>query len=266
MNKWFATTTLLPLLALSLLCGCATGPADKPDRLASAPNLEKIGTPPDYLAETLHAAGGLTAWQNATHLTLDAVVTFYQPDGSFYLTEQRYELFPWSYAIRITGTEPAGSYLWQWQRGSFQVLQGPSQLRHITEVVESPCFAEAVATFLAAPAVLLDPQQQLSRLGRAIRLHGKWFDPIRRDVPPQPDQKPTVSPAVFYQSRDSALIQIVWLSCNQPRKFLAIHGFNYQQLENPPIMLPRKLELLQTDGKGTSRRRLAIIELRPAEK
>ena len=45
---------------------------------------------PDYVLQAIEATGGYTAWENTEQIEFDAVVTFYQPDGSFELTQQHY--------------------------------------------------------------------------------------------------------------------------------------------------------------------------------
>ena len=62
------------------------GCGGKKDPLATGPQAETIALTTDYVFEAIEAAGGYRAWRNAKKLQLNGVVTFYNPDGSYYLT------------------------------------------------------------------------------------------------------------------------------------------------------------------------------------
>jgi len=91
--------------------------------LARGPDLEMISVPPDYVVQAIKGAGGLTGWMKTKELQLDCVVTFYQPDGSFYLTEQHHVVYPWSNSIQISAREPKGRFVWQLSKGRFDVCR-----------------------------------------------------------------------------------------------------------------------------------------------
>ena len=83
---------LVPVAAL-LLAGCQ--PQRRGDELVVEPNVAAIAVTTDYASRALEATGGLPAWGRTIRLQRDGVVTFYQPDGSVYLTELKWGLFSW---------------------------------------------------------------------------------------------------------------------------------------------------------------------------
>ncbi|MHC4337180.1 MAG: hypothetical protein ACYSTG_04420, partial [Planctomycetota bacterium] len=64
------------------------------------------------------------AWMRTKKIALDCRVTLYRDDGSFYLTEQCHEIYPWSNSIRISAEEPQGRFVCDFSNGVFRVLQG----------------------------------------------------------------------------------------------------------------------------------------------
>ncbi|MGD8500353.1 MAG: hypothetical protein PVJ86_06880, partial [Phycisphaerales bacterium] len=133
--------------------------------LARGPDFETISVPSDYAARAIEAAGGFNAWTKAKEVHLDCVVTFYQPDGSFYLTQQRYVVYPWSNAIQISAREPQGSFVWQLSKGQFDVLEGSAQAVELPIAAPSRCFAEVILNIITAPVRFLDGSVEFAEQG-----------------------------------------------------------------------------------------------------
>ena len=130
------------------------------DALSIAQEAEVISIPSNEAQQAIKATGGMNTWKKTTQLQLDCVVTFYQPDGSFYLTEQSYEIHPWLNSIQISDDEPQGMFVWQWSEGKFDVLKGTGQMSALSKAVPSRCFAEAILDITTAPVRFLDGSVQ----------------------------------------------------------------------------------------------------------
>jgi len=282
------------LLFAFLAAGCEPKRDSDVDVLALGPDTETIFVPSDYAARAMEATGGLTAWTKTKKLRLDCVVTFYQPDGSFYLTEQRYDVYPWSNAIRISAVEPQGRFLWQLTKGHFNALEGGEQLDGLPVAVGSRCLAEATLNIITAPIRFLDESVEFTKQttaevisniitppGRSldervefgkqtptVRIQGQWYHPIDRTSKPDVEPAERLSDAVFYQNRDTFLLDMLWFGGMNGEKSLMVRGYDYRDVEKGGVWVPAKIEIFRTDARGNVQERLVKIDchtLRPAK-
>lgn len=237
------------------------------------PEAQAISVPSDEAAQALKATGGLDAWKKAAKLQLDCVVTFYQPDDSFYLTEQRYEVRPWLNSIKISDDEPQGPFVWQLSNGRFNVLQGAAQIDALSRTVPSRCFSEAILDIITAPVRFLDGSVEFSKRSATVRIQGKWYYPIDRQVAPSApgaaqESRPlirNISEAVFYQERQSSLVDIIRLACANTgtagrQTILYVHGYDYKQVEQEGPLVPNRIEIYESDARDRSQKRLVKID------
>ena len=250
--------------------------------LASGPDIETISVPPDYAVQAIEAAGGWNAWAQTKELQLDCVVTFYQPDGGFHLTEQHHVVYPWSNSIQISAREPKGRFLWQLSNGKFDVLQDGGQSDALPVVIGSSHFAEMILTVITIPARFLDKSAEFTKETTGLKIQGQWYYPItRRSKPPQP-----LSEVVFYQDRDSSLVDMllfadvdssVIVSEAQPSAAIpvsfAVRGYDYTEVvrmdsqgEKEGVRVPSKIEIFRADDRGDSQKRLVKIDYHTLER
>ena len=190
---------------------------------------------PDYMSRAIEATGGYIAWKNCEQIEFDAVVTFYQPGGSFYLTQQHYRISPWLDSIHISGTPDAG-----------QLPQNN--------------FPEAILNIVTAPVRFLDKSLLFTRDPNAIRMEGQWYYPIEQDRLISKDI-PYWSKVVFYQNRDNLLVDMIWLATADEKEFLAVRGYDYDELQKGGVMVPAKIEVFTSDSEVVCRQRLVKIDL-----
>jgi hypothetical protein len=271
----FLKTIWLGFVVISILGGCGQKQEkDTVEVLALGPDLETLGVVPDYVARATEAAGGPDAWMRTKELQLDCVVTFYQPDGSFYLTEQHYDVYPWSNSIRISGREPRSEFVWQFSKGQFSVLQGGDRIEVLPSAVESRCFAEVILNVITIPARFLDQSVEFTRVSDPVKLQGQWHYPVNRRMKPRSllddhaqmaeptalEVIPDLSEAVFYQNRDSSLVDMILFPRMSGGKSLAVHGYDYSEIEKGAVLVPVRIEIFRTDARGDSRERLVKID------
>ena len=210
MRNRISETIWLILVAVFVLAGCGQKQKEDVDVLARGPDVETISVPSDEAARVIEATGGLDAWKKTTMLQLDCVVTFYRPDGSFYLTEQRYEVQPWLNSIQISADEPQGAFVWQLSNGQFNVLRGAGQIDALPKAVPSRCFAEVILNIITAPARFMDGSVEFSKQSTPVKMQGKWYYPIDRQGK---DLTARISEAVYYQDRDNSFVDMIRLAC-----------------------------------------------------
>ena len=262
MRNRISETICLVLVAVFVLAGCKQQHEEDVDVLALARDADVISIPSDEAIRTIEATGGLNAWKKTTKLQLDCVVTFYQPDGSFYLTEQHYEVHPWLNSIQISDDEPQGIFVWQWSEGKFDVLKGASQIDALSENVPSRCFAEVILDIITAPARFLDGSVEFSKRSDPVKIQGKWYYPIKRQ---EKIFTGRISEAVFYQSRDSSLVDMIRLACTcsglvRDRTVQYVRGYDYKEVENAGPLVPTRIEIFETDARDRTQKRLVKID------
>jgi len=276
-NRIWHTTWGIPLwseiiclvfvaVAVFVLVGCeqSTGRLtaqrkEDTDVLARGPEVEAISVPSDEAARAIEATGGLNAWKQTTKLQLDCVVTFYQPDGSFYLTEQHYEVSPWLNSIQISADEPQETFVWKLSNGQFDVLKGAGQIDAMT--VAGRCLAEGILNIITAPVRFLDQSVDFTKQDTAVRIQGQWYYPVVRK---SRDGAARISEAVFYQDRDNSFVDLIRLAGMDAggsggMSVQYVRGYDYEEVDKG-VMIPKRIEIFGTDARDRSRERLVKID------
>ncbi len=262
MRNRISETICLILVTVFVHAGCEQKHKEDADVLTRGPEAEAISVPSDEAARAIKATGGLNAWKKTTKLQLDCVVTFYQPDGSFYLTEQHYEVHPWLNSIQISADEPQGAFVWKLSRGKFNVLRGAGQIDALPKAVPSRCFAEVILNIITAPARFLDGSVEFSKQSTPVKIQGKWYYPIDRQGK---GFMARVSDAVFYQDRDSSLVDMIRLACSntgaaREKPIQYVRGYDYKEVEKAGLLVPTRIEIFETDARDRTQKRLVKID------
>lgn len=251
------------LAAAALICaGCAVEDSTREDPLAVGPDLQIFAAPAGRAASAFEAAGGIDAWRKAGKIPLDCVVTFFQKDGSFYLTEQRYEVFPWSNSMRISGDEPDGAYTWQLLQGRFGILKGKSLYDGLEVGADNACIAEGILSVITAPVRLLDQSVDFKWAGEEVKLDGQWYRAAKRTSRSGDGNDSSLRDAAFYQRRSSGRVDMVLLRCRGAENMLIVRGHDYTLLGKGGVMIPSKIEVFNADASGRVRHRILQIDLK----
>ena len=258
MSKRYILANFVVIATVIILAGCQQKDVNV---LSREPNLQTKYIPSDYEARAIEVTGGLDAWTKITKLPFDCVVTFYQPDGSFYLTKQKYIIYPWSNSIEIFGKEPQGNFAWRLSQGQFEVLQGGRRILNIRNSIDNQCFAEAILSVVTAPVRFLDKSVEFTKDANPIKILGQWYYPIERSSRADIESILRVPKAVFYQNRDNSIIDMIWIDCLGIDQFLTVRGYDYSEIEEGKIVVPQKMEIFLTDSQNSSQQRLVKIDI-----
>jgi len=286
-GKKAAGSICLVIAVICIAAGCGQQRKKDVGILARGPDFEKLVVPGDYAAAAIEATGGLQHWAKIQKVQLDCVVTFYAASGgddSFYLTEQRFYIYPWSNSIEVFGKEPLGAIAWQLSGGQFRALPGddPSAALRDVSVMGVSCrdYTESVLKIATAPVQFLQTGAVFVKGPAPIKMEGLWYDPIEsatadsfqqgpalaQSRPPPADQgaavKPYWSRVVYCQNRDTSLVDLLWLADIEQGKFLAVRGYDYKEIEKTGILLPTKIEIFRTDARAVSKERIVKIDLK----
>ncbi|MHC4645348.1 MAG: hypothetical protein ACYTBJ_07590 [Planctomycetota bacterium] len=249
------------VLLAAVLAGCQA--PQREEKTLYNPLADPNISMPDYAARAIEAAGGSRAWMQTEKLDLDCVVTFYQPDGSFYLTEQHHQIQPWRNSIRISAAEPQGRLVWELDRADVKdgkpaytgaaVPGCLSDMRH---------FAQLILDVTTAPVRFLDRQVQFSRGSSPLQAEGAWYQLIERS-----DESGTgvLSNAIFYQNTHSSMVDRVGFPDIDNGRLLIVRAYDYRPIEKSGVRLPGKVEIFESDAGASLKARLAEINYRPVK-
>jgi len=248
------------LMFLFVLAGCHWRPEPEPQivlpQLDILPNPNFIVVRGEYQAKAIDAAGGIQAWMKVAKIERNCVVTFYMPDGSYYLTEQTHEVFPWSNSIQVSSKEPQGSYAWQYCNGRFKTLEGCDWSNCLPAELDPNSFAKALMDITTSPARFFDGQLIFSNEPRPIRLEGQFYFAISQ-ISVQTGREVR---GFFYQNRDSGLIDITAFGPDNLDELISVRGYNYGKADDSGILVPNKIEIFKSGIDGIFQKRIVEIE------
>jgi len=246
----FSKTILLVVVTFFIVAGCEQQQQQK----------EELSTHiPAYLTTAVEKAGGLDAWDRTINLESDCVVTFYQTDGSFNLTEQHHEIYPWSNLIRVSAQERQGKFIWEFSQDGMMVIEGTKQEDFLPIGLVAEDFAKAILDITTAPVQLLEGKAEFIKSPRPVKVEGRWYYPIER-VGDKTGSEPYWPKRVFYQNRDSSLVDMLWFTGIDRGTFLAVRGYYYREVEKGGVVVPAKIEIFTTDVQGVIQHRLVKID------
>jgi hypothetical protein len=260
-----------------MLTGCGRQVAQTPegadDLLAAGPDQTVLAAArPDYILAAIEAAGGLPTWMKCRQIGFRGVVTAYKPDGSYYLTEHAFAAYPWSEALRISAQEPRSAFVWQMVRDRFELLEGNANLDVSPLAGTYQDYAAAVLQIVTAPAQLVDRTTQLSRQPLPVQIRGQVYEPIdarfgARKAAGEEEKKtssaanPYWTNAVYYQSRRTSRVEMVWLANPTRQDYLVVRGYDYVALAREGVFVPTEIEIFRSDAEGRIGQRFAKIDL-----
>ncbi|MHC4535503.1 MAG: hypothetical protein ACYS6K_16250 [Planctomycetota bacterium] len=175
-------------------------------------------------------------------------------------------VYPWSNSIQISAREPQGSYLWQLSRGKFDVLQEGGQSDALPVLIGSNHFAEMILSIMTIPARFLDESAEFAKETTGIKIQGQWYYPISRLSKPvvgaelESEPAAPLSDAVFYQDRDSSLIDMLLFDFISGDGYLVVRGYDYTEVEKNGVRVPARIEIFKSDARGNLQERLVKID------
>ena len=207
-----------------------------------------------HISPVIEASGGLKTWTETKKLEFDCIVTFYQTDGSFYLTKQHHEIYPWSNIIRISAQEPQGKFVWEFSPSGLNVTDETKQDDFLPVGLDAEDFAKAILNITTTPVRLLESKTELNKSKSPVKIEGLWYYPIGQD---EIDNRPSI---IFYENRDSTLIDMIWFVGAERDTPLAVRGYNYHEIEKDGVFIPAKIEIFITDNRQVIQDRLVTID------
>lgn len=256
MNRMLSVIVCLVVLAVFIIAGCNEQQKADVDALDYGPDIESIVVTNGYTPRAINVTGGYKAWMRVKRLDVDCVVTFYNSDGSYYLTEQHHEIYPWSNSIKISAVEPLGVFTWQLSGGNFSILKGIERVGLLPVTVCERAIAQAVLNITTAPVRFMDTSAKFTEGPRPVRVQGLWYYPIEQTGNVGQDW----SKVVFYQSKDNSLVDMIRFVSVGAKKSLAVRGYDYRDAAGKGVLIPDKIEIFKTDVGGVLGERIIKID------
>jgi len=260
MTSTFSKVSWLILPAVLFVGGCAEQRAR--EAAVYVPLDDPSFVVPDYASRAIQATGTQQLWAKTDKIDADCIVTFYQPDGGYYLTEQHHEIRPWLNSIRISAREPQGNFTWHLADGVFSVVEGAERVSSLPIKVYDRDFAEAILGAVTAPVRLLDGRFKFEVVGSPVKIEGRWYNVISRTARDTSrlniDRRWSV--AVFYQGVDGSLVDTLWFADTAKREYLAVRSYDYRQFKKGSVRIPGKIEIFRSNAQGDLQQRLVEID------
>ena len=93
-----------------------------------------------------------------------------------------------------------------------------------------------------------------------LKLGGRWYSVATRTLKPERTDSVDMADVVFYQNRDTSVIDRVLVASGQ-RVFL-VNAYDYREVKKGGILVPTRLEVHEANDRGASLRRLIRIDLK----
>lgn len=257
MINWISKTIWLVLVMVLAFTGCEQEQRREQQREQEG---DVSASKPTYISQAIEATGGLKAWTKAKKLELDCVVSFYELDGSFYLTKQHHEIYPGSNLIRVSAQEPEGKLVWEFSPGGMRIIEGTKRADFLPIGLGAEDFVKAILDITTVPMRLLESKDELIKDTTSVKIEGNWYYPIRQDRPDQTDSGSHQPKFVFYQNRGNSVVDMLLFLGVDRGTTLAVRGYNYQEVEKGGVVVPAKIEFFITDVSLVMKHRLLKID------
>jgi len=163
-------------------------------------------------------------------LTLNCIVSYYQPDGSVYYTEQVHKIYPEIDVIVFTAAEPQGKYEWSVIAGEFSGPKTSKEDPISSEIMFDKAIAKALqALYLANSSSPVSETSVIS--GAVLNLDGQLYDKVNSG-------NDTVA---LFKNRRTNKIDTAKINTNRP---YILRSYNFQKIANSNSILPTKIDVL----------------------
>ena len=145
-------------------------------------------------------------------------------------------------------------------------MKGAERVDALPIAVCERWLAEAILNITTAPVRFLDESVEFTKSSEPVKMEGRWYYPIEQD---KIQMERYWSKVVFYQNKDSSLVDMLSLCSNQNvanggiiwlQEFFAVRSYDYREIEKGGILVPTKIEIFATDAESVLRERLVKID------
>jgi len=231
--KILALLLMITILTLTLACGCRSS-EKKPEKQ------------PDVVAPAFSCS--------EKAITARCIVTFYDTDGSRYISQQTHQICPETETIVISASEPQGQYAWKLAGDSFGPLGNSADPKKLDRQICDHLTAKTILTSILAGSGLITLQQDESQT-QPIKIEGQWYTPSE-----PASQKPSRTKLKIYINTTTATVDRIHLEDTETSITLTAHSYNYRWLEGVAKNIPTKIDVFSTNNADTPDRQILEIK------
>jgi hypothetical protein len=162
-------------------------------------------------------------------LKLTSVAKFLRSDGSWYLTEQKHEVFAEPKAIELTAKEPFGQIIWAVQNGNAVVKKGPARSvfdKELYELITNEAITKGLMELYVAG---LGDSDAGSGQAEELIFEGKVYESVFADR----------SGIGLYKNKSTGRKD---LAVFQGKRRYVLYGYNYLKVEKDRYF-PSKIDV-----------------------
>jgi hypothetical protein len=247
-NAWAKRLCVLGVSASLVIAGCSAESSKK--EVVANPLRDPNLVVAEYAARAIEAAGGADAWAITGWIRADCVVAFHEPE--LYLTKHHYDVRAWPEYVSINASEPEGKFTWTLSAEGFRVSEGGVGVDSARVRMVDEGFAASLLQIMTAPVRLTVESGRLKRGASAVKLEGRWYYAI---------ESVGGGGVVFYQQRESRLIEAVCLRGAGGKGWLTVKGYDYAGARRTGVVVPRTVEIFAGRAAERLGQRLVKIDL-----
>ena len=184
-------------------------------------------------------------------ITAKCIVTYYDDQGSRYISQQQHTIYPEDSVIRIKTHEPEGHFEWMLNKGVYTIISGdPSKL---PVLMCSREIAQAIILSVSArggflgerDGIMLDP----------VSIAGQMYQPIIMYA----RQGGAITQKVY---REISSNKMNWVEINNSNKklLIAARSYNLRKLPDSDKLFPASIDIYNTDSAGRPADRIMKID------
>ena len=186
-------------------------------------------------------------------ISANCVVTFFNDDGSRYITSQQHRIYPSDSWIIISSSEPAGEFVCQFSSDGFNITSSLSGSRGggQTQTMHGDTTQLVLAAFSAGSGLIED----LKEVGKPEKISGRLYQPMQSQSYCQEQIC-----LAFYRNINSGVVDIVRFEDGNSARYLFCRSFNYQKITGVARPVPTKIDIFNTDKAGLLQGQLLQME------
>jgi len=249
-------------LATLTLTGCGrqvarTSNGDA-DLLATGPDQLAIAAArPEYTLAALESTGGVDKWLQCRRIDLQGVVSAYRSDGSYYVSEHAFVVYPWSKAIQISAHEPGSDYLWRLVGQRFRQAEGKTSVDISPLAGAYHDYASALLEIITAPVRMMDEGVQLTRRPLPVQMIGQAYTAIDAQFE---GRNSYWTNATYFANRQNSRVDVIWLANPSRQDYLIVRAYDYAPTACG-VLVPSVAEIFRSDAEAHLGTRFATIRI-----
>lgn len=181
------------------------------------------------------------------------VVSYFNADGSYYLTEQQHQFCNEPQKLKIWTQEPAGTFEWQLTGDALTAIEGGNKLQELERTLVDRNIARVILTsMLAGSGLGIDLSTVQSE---AVKIDGKWCEMFDLGSTGNGWASERI-----YRSKETSQVEMVELKDTENNITVRARCYNYSYSDKLNRDVPKKIDILTGNLAGDAMKLSARIK------